>query len=165
MKHYKNFTIYKPEVNPFNNDTIIFCKDEDGNDWYDVLKTFKSDTIKLMYDNEGNISSVTKDASGLFPPGFSVLEVENVENEFDQFKYRIVDGAMVDRVPNENDIRNTRTEMLKRLDEIVSNPLRFNSFSQETKDKLAQYRLDLLDITKQSGFPENVQWPTMPELK
>ena len=55
--------------------------------------------------------------------------------------------------------------MLRNLDDVVSNPLRFNSFSQDTKDKLAQYRLDLLDITEQIGFPENVQWPTMPELK
>lgn len=165
MKHYKNFTTYKPEVNPFNNDNVIFCKDENGNDWYDLVKTFQSDTVKLMYDKEGNISSVTKDASGLFPAELNILEVEKVEENFDQFKYRIVDGKIVVRIPNENDIRNTRNSMLRSLDDVVSNPLRFNSFSQDTKDKLAQYRLDLLDITEQIGFPENVQWPTMPELK
>ena len=165
MKHYKNFTIYKPEINPFNNDNVVFCKDENGNDWYNLVKKFQPDTVKLMYDKEGNINSVTKDASGLFPNDLSVLEVEKVEENFDQFKYRIVDGKIIVRVPNENDIRNTRNVMLRNLDDVVSNPLRFNSFSQDTKDKLAQYRLDLLDITEQIGFPENVKWPTMPELK
>ena len=49
-----------------------------------------------MYDNEGNISSVTKDASGLFPAELNILEVEKVEENFDQFKYRIVDGKNPD---------------------------------------------------------------------
>jgi hypothetical protein len=57
-----------------------------------------------------------------------------------------------------------RDQMLKELDALVSNPLRWNSFSEETKQNLAQYRQALLDVPSQAGFPDNVNWPTPPSI-
>ena len=35
--------------------------------------------------------------------------------------------------------------------------------SQTVKDKYTAYRQALRDVPSQSGFPENIQWPTKPE--
>ncbi len=49
------------------------------------------------------------------------------------------------------------------VDPVVSNPLRWNELSEEKKQAWADYRKALLDITEQSGFPQNIIWPTMPD--
>jgi hypothetical protein len=48
------------------------------------------------------------------------------------------------------------------VDPIVSNPFRWNDMSEEKKQAYIQYRQDLLDITSQLGFPNNITWPTKP---
>jgi len=49
------------------------------------------------------------------------------------------------------------------VDPIVSNNLRWTDLADSEKTKWTDYRKALLDITKQSGFPQNVTWPTVPE--
>lgn len=58
--------------------------------------------------------------------------------------------------------RNERTRLLQYLDYIVSNPLRWASYSEEQQAVIAKYRQDLLDITDQEGFPTNIVWPQSP---
>lgn len=62
------------------------------------------------------------------------------------------------------EVRNQRNEKLKELDYVVSNPLRFASFTDEQKAELATYRQALLDVPQQSGFPIEVTWPVIPEF-
>lgn len=50
------------------------------------------------------------------------------------------------------------------VDPIVSNSLRWADMTTEQQNAWAQYRTDLLNITEQEGFPENVTWPVKPEL-
>lgn len=45
------------------------------------------------------------------------------------------------------------------IDPIVTNPLRWADLSTEQQQKVKDYRQALLDITDQSGFPHDVQWP------
>ncbi|MBF5196626.1 DUF4376 domain-containing protein, partial [Escherichia coli] len=52
---------------------------EDGRDWYESQSSFKADTLKLVYDSEGIITSISKDVSMLWPVGQSVVEVEDTE--------------------------------------------------------------------------------------
>ena len=59
-------------------------------------------------------------------------------------------------------VRYQRDELLKELDVIVSNPLRFASFTDEQKAELATYRQALLDVPQQAGFPSEVVWPEKP---
>lgn len=60
----------------------------------------------------------------------------------------------------EKNVRRKRDELLTTLvDPIVSNPLRWNSLSQEKQQEVTTYRQALLDITQQPGFPHNVVWP------
>jgi hypothetical protein len=59
--------------------------------------------------------------------------------------------------------RLTRNNLLSQLDSIVSNPLRWASLSQQQRDEYADYRQTLLDVPQQSGFPTEINWPTLPE--
>jgi hypothetical protein len=49
------------------------------------------------------------------------------------------------------------------VDPIVSNPLRWADLTSDQQSSWKQYRIDLLNITDQDGFPNNVTWPTKPE--
>lgn len=61
-------------------------------------------------------------------------------------------------------VREKRDLLLKELDEIVANPLRWAGFTSEIQAKLIQYRLDLLNVPQQTGFPLNVVFPEKPEV-
>lgn len=59
-------------------------------------------------------------------------------------------------------IRNKRDVLLKKhVDRI--NAVRWNSFTEEQKKEWEKYRLNLLDIPEQAGFPHNVVWPQIPQ--
>ena len=59
------------------------------------------------------------------------------------------------------DLRRKRDALLRQLDIIVSNPLRWNDFSQGDKDALSAYRQSLLDVPQQPDFPDEVEWPLL----
>lgn len=61
---------------------------------------------------------------------------------------------------------NIREERDRRLvsevDPVVSNPLRWADLSEQEQADVSAYRLALLDVPSQSGFPSTVSWPTPP---
>lgn len=61
-------------------------------------------------------------------------------------------------------MRSERDAKLLALDSIVSNPLRYNASTSEQKVALEEYRQALLDVPQQTGFPQDVEWPVMPEI-
>jgi len=50
-------------------------------------------------------------------------------------------------------------KLFSEVDPIVTNPLRWDTMSSEDQTKVKNYRTSLLDVTKQSGFPNSVTWP------
>jgi hypothetical protein len=56
-----------------------------------------------------------------------------------------------------------RNALLQEIDNIVSNPLRWASFSQTQQTAWADYRQALLDVPQQAGFPNTITWPIKPE--
>ena len=61
------------------------------------------------------------------------------------------------------EVRGERDRQLTQIvDPMVSNNLRWAELTDEQKTAWTTYRQELLDITKQSGFPQNVTWPTIP---
>lgn len=61
-------------------------------------------------------------------------------------------------------IRADRDYLLKQLDLVISNPLRWNDLSSNDQEILANYRRALLDVPQQPGFPDNVVLPDVPSL-
>ena len=61
-------------------------------------------------------------------------------------------------------VRDTRNYLLTfEVDPIVSNPLRWADMTESKQNEWKKYRQDILDITKQSKFPEVVTFPKKPE--
>ena len=60
-------------------------------------------------------------------------------------------------------IRSQRDGLLVQVDVIVSNPLRWANLSSSKQTEWTTYRQALLDVPQQSGFPNNISWPTQPE--
>jgi hypothetical protein len=63
-----------------------------------------------------------------------------------------------------NEIRSNRDEKLTQdVDPVMHRAIVWDSLSSEKQDEWTQYRLDLLNIPQQSGFPNSVTFPTKPE--
>lgn len=60
--------------------------------------------------------------------------------------------------------RAERDEKLRDVDEIVSNPLRWQSMTDEQRNELAAYRQSLLDVPQQKQFPMAVTWDDLPSV-
>ena len=61
------------------------------------------------------------------------------------------------------DIRYQRdVKLTTEVDPIAGNALRWAALTADQQAAWAAYRQALLDITKQSGFPNSVVWPTKP---
>ena len=60
-------------------------------------------------------------------------------------------------------VRHVRDQLLvSDVDPVVSNPLRWADLSEQEQADVSAYRLALLDVPSQSGFPHTVSWPTPP---
>jgi len=66
-------------------------------------------------------------------------------------------GVKAKAVREERDLK-----LSKEVDPIAGNILRWEDLSTEAKSSLSAYRLALLDVPQQDGFPNDVVWPTKP---
>ena len=97
------------------------------------------------------------------------------DNDTDQtvdnvsLKEGIMSGSVADYTPpsDENLSSAVRMErdyiLVREVDPIITNPLRWDDLTTNEQNAWKQYRTDLLNITDQAGFPRNVTWPTKPE--
>lgn len=60
-------------------------------------------------------------------------------------------------------IRQQRDILLKEMDAIISNPIRWNAMTEIERSNWTNYRQLLLDVPQQEGFPLNVTWPEVPQ--
>lgn len=83
MQHLKNLKKYTPD-----DDHSLYLIDvhgaeffisDDGRDWYRSQADFSPDTLKIAYDADGIIRSISKDVSSIYPRDFSVTEVAITE--------------------------------------------------------------------------------------
>ncbi len=60
-------------------------------------------------------------------------------------------------------LRSQRDQRLaQEVDPIVTNPLRWGELTDAKQAEWTQYRTDLLNLPEQSGFPNDITWPTKP---
>ncbi|ECE6263460.1 tail fiber assembly protein [Salmonella enterica subsp. enterica] len=99
-------------------------KSEDGQDWYECQKLFADDTLKFTYDNNGVITCITRDVSGLWPCNLSVAEVPDTdENRRADISggWQFKDGKVVQRVYSPEELRKkAEAEKVRRLAEAES---------------------------------------------
>jgi len=58
--------------------------------------------------------------------------------------------------------RYERDVLLQEMDALISNPLRWSSYTEEFKGLLGTYRQNLLDVPQQTYFPDTIIWPIKP---
>tara|TARA_B100000282_G_scaffold125061_1_gene89183 strand:+ start:48 stop:449 length:402 start_codon:yes stop_codon:yes gene_type:complete len=70
-----------------------------------------------------------------------------------------------DEEQNDLDAGEIRMERDTRLEDVddIYGTLRWEYLSSEKQNEWKQYRIDLLNVPQQSGFPSKVTWPTKPE--
>lgn len=54
------------------------------------------------------------------------------------------------------------SKLTNEVDPTVSNPLRWGDLSEQEQADVSAYRMALLDVPQQSGFPHTISWPTKP---
>jgi hypothetical protein len=100
-----------------------------------------------------------------FPRQQGWIEVSPKPEEY----YDYVDGEWVENLESKTTILSDRArtqrdfKLSNEVDVIASNPLRWAALTDEKRAEWAQYRIDLLNVPQQSGFPDDIMWPTKPE--
>ena len=116
------FEVTKTEIKKLENGMeYIAIYDKDNKDWYEELKKFQKDTLKVMYNKESlQVSSKSKDASFLAPTavGDVIEEIESEDTAINPSQY-FVEGKLVELKPYET-IKDGKVAFNKefRIDEI-----------------------------------------------
>ncbi|KUV32353.1 tail fiber assembly protein, partial [Escherichia coli] len=142
-------------------------------DWYEEVKNFQPDTIKIVYDENNIIVAITRDASTLNPEGFSVVEVPDItanRRTDDSGKWMFKDGVVVKRTYTEEEQRQQAENEKQSLLQLVrdktqlwDSQLRLGIISDENKQKLTEWMLyaQKVESTDTSSLP--VTFPEQPE--
>ena len=98
------FEVAKTEIKKLENGMeYIAIYDKDNKDWYEELKKFQKDTLKVMYNKETlQVSSKSKDASFLAPTavGDVIEEIESEDTGINPNQY-FVGGKLIELKPYE----------------------------------------------------------------
>jgi len=120
-------------------------------------------------DGNGQILGWYEDEIHSTIPEPNVQVSEEVwQNALDSSHNTIIDGV-TSQVDHRTDAekaegaRMMRNELLvTEVDPIVTNPLRWAELSSAVQQQWTDYRTALLDVPQQSGFPNDIVWPTKP---
>jgi hypothetical protein len=186
MQNIKNFKIVEPTSEQLKTYATadgaipVFFQSEDGQDWYECHKLFSDNTIKIMYDNKGVITSVvdkpipergnTYAVSMFYPDGMSVAELslnDYPEGVTIDGSWMFSNGAIVP-VPVDN-VAVAEEEKALRLNEaeVVITPLeratKYGIATDQEKQLLEDWEVYtvLLNRVDASQAP-NIQWPEKP---
>jgi len=94
---------------------------------------------------------------------FNTAELYNImSNDINTLPYVYPTQEELDAI-QANLIRETRDNILTgTIDPLVSNPLRWGELNAEKQAEWIAYRRALLDVPQQTGFQNQVVWPTKP---
>ena len=124
----------------------------------------------LYNKSTGKIDSSCDSADVISINGNDELAIINSETNYDIYthKVRISDLTIVEdqeiiQQNKEFKIRQERHFLLVNdVDPIVTNPIRWGELTSDKQAEWTQYRIDLLNVPQQSGFPNDITWPTKP---
>ncbi len=177
MQHLKNIVSGNPKTNEqyqlTKNFNVIWLWSEDGKNWYEEVKNFQEDTIKLAYTVEGIIVAMDKDVSAINPEGLSVVELPDItaNRRADiSGKWMFKDGVVIKRTYTEEEQRQQAENEKQSLLQLVrdktqlwDSQLRLGIISDENKQKLTEWMLyaQKVESTDTSSLP--VTFPEQPE--
>lgn len=169
LQHYKNLTISAQIYDPELSGTVIFHVDEEGRDWYELQKTFSEDTIKVGYNAQGVVCTVSEHVYAIAPTGLSIVEVESLPENFvlEYGAYEYLNGEVVPRIPTEAEIAAAADERRKQLMSAISVELdtlediaASGTGTAQELNRLAvlkQYRVALMRLDITQPWPELTQ--------
>ncbi|ENO1558173.1 tail fiber assembly protein [Escherichia coli] len=152
---------------------VIWLFSEDGKNWYEEVKNFQPDTIKIAYTSDGIIVAIDKDVSTINPEGLSVVEVADItaNRRADiSGKWMFKDGVVIKRTYTEEEQRQQAENEKQSLLQLVrdktqlwDSQLRLGIISDENKQKLTEWMLyaQKVESTDTSSLP--VTFPEQPE--
>lgn len=177
MQHLKNIIAGNPKtVEQYQltkNFDVIWLWSEDGKNWYEEVKNFQEDTIKLAYTVDGIIVAMDKDVSAINPEGLSVVELPDItaNRRADiSGKWMFKDGVVIKRTYTEEEQRQQAENEKQSLLQLVrdktqlwDSQLRLGIISDENKQKLTEWMLyaQKVESTDTSSLP--VTFPEQPE--
>jgi hypothetical protein len=177
MKNLKHFKRYYPThaqkiARNLPVTDAIFLISDDGQDWYACQKTFQPETMKVVYENNGVIRSMSQDVSTLYPAGCSVAEVSEWPKEAAPNRnWCFIDGQVVPRIYTADELKeqatHKRDDLLEKAAKITA-PLQdavdLDMATEAEKASLLawkKYRV-LLNRVDISTAPD-IEWPEAPQ--
>ncbi|HFF9407524.1 TPA: tail fiber assembly protein [Escherichia coli] len=178
MLHLKNITAGNPktaeqyQMTKQYNVTWLFS--EDGKNWYEELKNFASDTIKMVYTGDGRVVWVGKDVTGIEPRNASVIEIPDITANrritAPGYWFYRNDEFVLDYRLKAEDERNALLVRASTRTGEWEKDLLLGLISDEDREKLKAWRIyakslqamDLSTITDKTLY-NAIEWPVSPE--
>ncbi|HAX5242438.1 TPA: tail fiber assembly protein [Escherichia coli] len=179
MLHLKNITAGNPktaeqyQMTKQYNVTWLFS--EDGKNWYEELKNFASDTIKMVYTGDGRVVWVGKDVTGIEPRNASVIEIPDITANrritAPGYWFYRNDEFVFDYKLKAEDERDTLLQQASIMTSEWEKDLMLGLISDEDREKLKAWRIyakslqamDLSTITDKTLY-NAIEWPVSPEI-
>ena len=150
---------------------VIWLYSEDGKNWYEEVKNFQPDTIKIVYDENNIIVAITRDASTLNPEGFSVVEVPDITSNRradDSGKWMFKDGAVIKRIYTADEQQKLaelhKAALLSEAESVIlplERAVRLNMATDEERSRLEAWERYSVLVSRVD--PANPEWPEMPQ--
>ncbi|OSL95269.1 tail fiber assembly protein [Escherichia coli] len=170
----RNVTRYYPENMPYG-EGIQYFRSEDGLDFYDSLGKFTKKYKLSIHPETGVIYSMSEDVSRLYPAGFTIVEVDELPEDFCiEARWYYAEGPVL---PVPVDYRQQAESECARLTAIAEREisdkktdLLLGIISDEEKEKLKAWRIyvkellamDFSTIADKAAY-DNIVWPESPQ--
>lgn len=175
MMHLKNIKAGNPKTPEQYQLTkkagVVWLYTEDGKNWYEEQKNFQPDTIKIAYDKNNVIVTVSKDVSTINPEGLSVVEVSDItanRRADNNGNWMFLDGKVVKREYTKQELQQQaelqKSALLSEVESVIQpleRAVRLNMATDEERARLESWeRYSVLVSRVDTANPE---WPQKPE--
>ncbi len=175
MMHLKNIKAGNPKTPEQYQLTkkagVVWLYTEDGKNWYEEQKNFQPDTIKIAYDKNNVIVTVSKDVSTINPEGLSVVEVSDItanRRADNNGNWMFLDGKVVKREYTKQELQQQaelqKAALLSEAESVIQpleRAVRLNMATNEERARLESWeRYSVLVSRVDTAKPE---WPQKPE--
>ncbi|WP_407903612.1 tail fiber assembly protein [Escherichia coli] len=175
MMHLKNIKAGNPKTPEQYQLTkkagVVWLYTEDGKNWYEEQKNFQPDTIKIAYDKNNVIVTVSKDVSTINPEGLSVVEVSDItanRRADNNGNWMFLDGKVVKREYTEQELQQQaelqKSALLSEAESVIQpleRAVRLNMATDEERTRLESWeRYSVMVSRVDTAKPE---WPQKPE--